>query len=138
MKLMKAGTDQPSVFTKIIRGELPCHKVYEDDKTIAIVPLHPIAKGHVLVIPKLQVDQFFDLPPEVYQALMATVQKVAKHMEDVLQTRRVGLQIVGLDVPHTHVHVIAFDTLPEFHQIPDESVEPDHEALAAMAKKLAF
>lgn len=129
---------QDSVFTKIIKGELPSHKVYEDDKTIAIIPLHPIAKGHVLVIPKVQVDAFYDLSPEDYQALMATVQKVAQRMNTVVQAKRVGLQVVGLDVPHVHVHVIAFDTLPEFHTIPDEKQEPDHAKLAEMAQKLAF
>lgn len=129
---------EDSVFTKIIKGEIPSHKVYEDEKTIVIVPLHPIAKAHVLAIPKLQVDEFFDLPTDDYQALMATVQKVAKHMKDVMQTKRVGLQVVGLDVPHVHIHIVAFDNLDEYHQIPDQSAEPDHPALAAMAKKLAM
>ncbi len=129
---------EDSVFTKIIQGELPSHKVYEDDATIAIVPLHPIAKGHVLVIPKIQVDEFFDLPDADYRALMAAVKKVAKRMKTVLGTTRVGLQIVGIDVPHVHVHVIAFDTLAEFHEIPDETKEPDQTKLANMARKLAF
>ena len=127
---------QDSVFTQIIKGELPYHKVYEDTKTIAFIPLHPIAKGHVLVVPKLQIDQFFDLPAEEYQALMATVQKVAQHMREVLQTKRVGLQVVGVDVPHAHVHVIAFDTLEEFRELPDESTPADHTVLAALAEKL--
>lgn len=126
------------MFTKIIKGELPSHTVYEDDKTIAIIPLHPIAQGHVLVIPKLQVDQFFELPTEDYQAVMTTVQKVAQRMNDVLQPKRVGLQVVGLDVPHVHVHVLAFDTKAEFRQEPDESQAPDQAALAAMAEKLAI
>ncbi len=129
---------QDSIFTKIIKGEIPCHKVYEDDKTIAFMPLHPIAKGHVLVVPKLQVDQFFDLPTDSYQALMSTVQKVAQRMKQVLGTKRVGLKVVGLDVPHTHVHVIAFDSLQEYDQNSDESLEPDHTALAELAKKLKF
>lgn len=127
---------QDSVFTKIIHGELPSHKIYEDEHTLAFLPLYPIAQGHVLVVPKRQIDQFFDLPNPDYQALMATVQKVAAHLKAVLGTKRVGLQIVGLDVPHAHVHVIAFDTLQEFRQIPDESQPPDQQLLTALAEKL--
>jgi histidine triad (HIT) family protein len=127
---------QDSVFTKIIKGEIPCHKVYEDAKTIVFVPLYPIAKGHVLAVSKMQIDQFFDLPTEDYQALMATVQRVAAHMHAVLGVKRVGLQVVGLDVPHVHVHIIAFDTLDEFREHPDESTPVDHVLLDAIAKKL--
>ncbi len=131
-------TPEDSVFTKIIKGEIPSHKVYEDEKTIVFVPLHPIAKGQVLVVPKIQVDQFFDLPDDYYQALMATVKKVAQHMKQVLGTTRVGLKVVGLDVPHVHIHVVAFDTIEEYNETPDESGEVDHSALAALAKTLAF
>lgn len=129
---------EDSVFTKIIKGELPSSKVYEDDKTIVIVPLHPIAKGHLLVIPKLQIDQFIDLPDEDYQAVMTTVKKIARHMKEVLGTKRVGLQVVGLDVPHVHVHVVAFDTVEEYRETPDESSPPDFEKIKALADKLAI
>lgn len=129
---------QDSIFTKIIKGELPCHKVYEDDQTIAFLPLHMNGLGHVLVVPKRQVDQFFQLPESDYMALMASVKKVAERMNDVLQTKRIGIQVVGLDVPHVHYHVIAFNTLEQYLSHPDETQSPDHEALAAMAKRLAF
>ena len=127
-----------SVFTKIINKQLPCHKVYEDDYTIAIIPLYPIALGHVLVIPKIQVDQFFELDDKYYQALMSTVKKVAKRMKEVIKTDRIGLQVVGLDVPHCHVHVVAFNTIEEYKQAPDETVPVDHQKLAEMASRLAF
>lgn len=133
---MIVSMSQDSVFTKIIKGEIPSHKIYEDDKTLAFLPLHPIARGHVLVVPKVQVDQFYDLNPEDYQALMATVQKVAHHMKAVLGTERVGLQVVGLDVPHAHVHVIAFNTMEEFREKEDQTKEPDHNALQGMAQQL--
>jgi histidine triad (HIT) family protein len=129
---------QDSVFTQIIKGELPSHKVYEDEKTIAIIPIHPIARGHVLVIPKVQIDQLVDLPTEDYQAVMSTVHKVGKRMMEVLQPKRVGLQVVGLDVPHVHVHVIAFDTLEEFRESPDQGEPIDNQKMADMAAKLAF
>ena len=124
------------MFTKIIKGELPSHKVYEDDKTLALMPLHPVAKGHVLVVPKAQIDSFYDLEDTDYQALMKTVKQIAKRMKEVLGTKRVGLQVVGLDVPHAHVHVIAFDTLDEFREVEDKTAAPDHNALESMAERL--
>jgi histidine triad (HIT) family protein len=129
---------EDSVFTKIIKGELPCNKVYEDEHTIAIIPLHPIAKGHVLVIPKLQVDQFIDLPPKDYQSLMETVKKVGKRMYKVIHPKRIGVHIEGLDVPHVHVHVIAFDTADQYREQPDESLQPDFAYNQKLAEKLAF
>lgn len=127
---------EKSIFTKIIDGELPSYKIYEDDKTIAFLPLNPIAKGHVLVVPKKQVDQFYDLPTDDYRALWEVVQKISKHMKNMLGTKRVGLQVVGLDVPHAHVHVIAFDTLEEFRQVEDMSKPPNHTKLKKLADKL--
>lgn len=127
-----------SIFTKIIRGEIPSDKVYEDDRTIAIIPLHPIAKGHVLVIPKAQVDQFIDLSDADYQAIWQTVKKVGQRMREVLQPKRIGLQVVGVDVPHAHVHVIAFDTVEQFREHPDESSPPNPDKNRELAQKLAF
>jgi histidine triad (HIT) family protein len=129
---------QDSIFTKIIKKELPCHKVYEDEFTIAIIPLYPIAVAHVLVIPKVQVDEFYNLDPKNYLALMSTVKKVARRMSQVFQAKRVGLQVVGLDVPHCHVHIIAFNSIDEYKEYPDESLPVDHEKLAEMASRLAF
>jgi histidine triad (HIT) family protein len=129
---------EDSVFTKIIKGEIPSIKIFEDAKTLAFVPLHPIATGHVLVVPKVQVDQFFDLPNEDYAALMETVKLIAKKMKDTLGSKRVGLQVIGLDVPHAHVHVIAFDTAAQFREEPDETIEPNHAYREELAKKLAF
>ncbi len=127
-----------SVFTKIIKGELPAHKIFEDEKTLVIVPLHPIAKGHLLVIAKTQVDEFQDLADSDYQALMKTVKVISQHMKQRLQTKRVGLQIVGLDVPHVHVHVIAFDTIEEYRHVADQTSPPDEAKMAELAQKLAL
>ena len=127
---------EDSIFTKIINREIPSHIIYEDDMTIVIVPLETIAKGHVLVIPKLQVDHFFDLPTDEYHALMDTVKKVAAQMKEIYQTKRVGTQVVGLDVPHTHVHVVAFDTLEEFYGVAGGGTV-DEPKLAELAQKLA-
>ena len=98
----------PSIFTKIIQGEIPCYKIYEDDKTFAFLDIHPESKGHVLVIPKNEVDKIYNLPDEDYQALMATVKKLSQHMEKQLGARTLW-KVVGTDVPHAHVHLMPFD-----------------------------
>ena len=87
----------PSVFTKIINGEIPSYKIYEDDKTIAFLDIHPETKGHTLVVPKKEVDKIYDLPDDDYQALMATVKKLSRHLEDKLGQRGVTiLQTISL------------------------------------------
>ncbi|HVV25540.1 MAG TPA: HIT family protein [Candidatus Saccharimonadales bacterium] len=127
-----------SLFSQIIRGEIPSYKLYEDDKTYAFLDIHPVQPGHVLVVPKTEVEFVWDLDEPDYQALMATVQKLAKRLKTVLQTPYIGSQVVGIDVPHAHVHLIPFSTKAEFRNQPDMEAEPDHQALAEMAKKLAF
>ena len=129
---------QGSIFTKIVKGEIPCHKVYEDNTTLAFLDIHPVQPGHTLVIPKQQVEFAWDLDDELYAAVMATAKKVAQRLRDVLNVPYVGEQIVGVDVPHAHVHLIPFSTVEQFRNIPDMSAEPDHAALAEMAKRLSF
>jgi histidine triad (HIT) family protein len=127
-----------SLFTKIIKGEIPCHKIYEDDKTFAFLDIHPKTPGHTLVVPKKQVEFVWDLEDEDYRAVMATVKKVALRIRDVLGAPYVGELVIGIDVPHTHVHVYPFATMEEARRIPDPDAELDHPALAAVAKRLAF
>jgi histidine triad (HIT) family protein len=129
---------EDSIFTKIIQGEVPCHKIYEDDKTFAFLDIYPKQPGHTLIVPKTQVEFVWDLDLEDYAALMATVQKVALRLREVLGKPYVGEQIVGVDVPHAHVHVFPFADMQEFNSSPDRSVEPNHASLAEIAKKLAF
>jgi histidine triad (HIT) family protein len=127
-----------SVFTKIINGEIPAHKIYEDDKTIAFLDIHPKSPGHTLVVPKKQIDEFQDLPDEDYMAVMQTVKKVATRQKEVLGASRIGLQVIGVDVPHAHIHVFPFDTLEEYRRVVDMNASPDDNSLAEIAKKLAF
>ncbi|HUD03213.1 MAG TPA: HIT family protein [Patescibacteria group bacterium] len=129
---------EPSIFTKIINGEVPCHKIYEDEKTIAILDIHPVQPGHVLVIPKLQIDHFEDLPDDIYQAVWATVKLVAHQQKKVLGRSRIAVSIVGTDVPHAHVHLMPFDETKDIHRIIDLTGEPDYVALASMAERLAI
>lgn len=127
-----------SIFTQIIKGEIPCHKIYEDEKTLAFLDIHPVQPGHTLVIPKKQVEFVWDLDGSDYQALMATVKKVGRRIREALAVPYVGQQVMGTDVPHTHIHIIPFRTAAEFRRVPDMAAEPDHAALAAVAQKLAF
>lgn len=129
---------QDSIFTKIIKGEIPAHKVYEDDKTLAFMDIHPVAEGHVLVIPKVQVEFVWDLSDEDYRAVMDTVKKVALRLREVIGKPYVGERIVGTDVPHAHVQLIPFADTAELHRPVDMNAEPDHVALAAVAEKLRF
>jgi histidine triad (HIT) family protein len=129
---------EDSIFTRIIKGEIPSHKIYEDDKTFAFLDIHPKTPGHTLVVPKAQVEFVWDLEDEDYQALMSTVKKVASRIRAVMGGPYVGELVVGIDVPHAHVHVYPFTTAEESRFVPDPAAEPDHEALAAVAKKLAF
>lgn len=126
-----------TVFTKIIKGEIPCHELYEDELTLAFLDIHPVQPGHTLIIPKKQIEFVWDLPERDYQALMAVTLKLARHLREVLGTKYVGERIVGIDVPHAHVQLIPFNTVEEFKAPQDMESEPDHGALAAMAKKLA-
>ena len=124
-----------SVFTKIIKGEIPSHKIYENDKTVAFMNIEQITPGHVLVVPKKQID-IWDLPDEDYQALMLTVKKVARRIREVLKPRRVGIQVVGVDIEnHAHIHVFPFNNMGEYRQMPQMATDSE---LAAMAKRLAI
>jgi histidine triad (HIT) family protein len=127
---------EDSIFTKIIKGEIPCHKIYEDDKTFAFLDIHPIQPGHTLVVPKTQVEFLWDMEAEDYQALMAAVQKLGRHLREVLQLPYVGIKVVGEEVPHAHVHLVPFETVTGYETRPDTAVDPDHSALSALAEKL--
>jgi len=126
---------EDSVFTKIIKGEIPAHKLYEDEKTIAFLTIQPVREGHTLVVPKTQVDQYIDLPDEDYTALWQTVKKIAAHLRKVTGKERVGVVIKGIDVPHTHVHLIPFNRGEALKADGEpEIVAP--ETLASVAEKL--
>lgn len=127
-----------SIFTKIIRGDIPCHKVYEDDKTFAFLDIHPLHEGHTLVIPKNQVEFVWDLPEEDYRAVMATSKKVAIRLREVLPYSYIAERVIGIDVPHAHVHLIPFDTADQLQQPQRFDSEADHVTLAEIAAKLAF
>lgn len=120
-----------TIFTKIIKGEVPCYKIYEDDKTFAFLDIAPEAEGHTLVIPKVEVDKIYDLSDEDYQAVMATVKKLAKHMEAVLG-EHMQIKVVGIDVPHAHVHILPVNE----NWAGERFIKPTDTEFRAMQEKL--
>lgn len=130
---------EPSIFTKIIQGEIPAHKVYEDERTLAFLDISPMKPGHTLVVPKAQVDRLEDLSDEDYRAVMDTVRKVMRRVVEVYGSDyRACVKVIGFDVPHAHVHVVPCQSGADFHDFDPPAAEPDHAALAEVAKKLAF
>lgn len=100
-----------SIFTKIIKGEIPCYKIAEDDRFIAFLDVFPIKKGHTLVVPKAQIDYLFDLDDSLLSDLMVFAKKVAQKMERAIPCERIGVAVIGLEVPHAHVHLVPLDTV---------------------------
>jgi histidine triad (HIT) family protein len=95
-----------SIFTKIVNGEIPCYKIAEDDRYLAFLDVNPNAKGHTLCIPKAEINKIFDMEEDHYMGLMQFSRKVAKAIEKSIACKRVGVAVVGLEVPHVHVHLI--------------------------------
>lgn len=103
----------PSIFTRIIKGEIPSYKIAEDENFFAFFDINPNAKGHTLCVPKKEVDKIFDLDEETYAGLMAFSRKVAMALEKAVDCKRVGVAVVGLEVPHVHVHLIPLNEMKE-------------------------
>lgn len=95
-----------TIFTKIINGEIPCYKIAEDDNYFAFLDIGPLAKGHTLVIPKMEVDYFFDLDDETMKGISVFAKRVALAIEKTIECKRVGVAVLGLEVPHAHIHLV--------------------------------
>ncbi|MCL2173859.1 HIT domain-containing protein [Candidatus Saccharibacteria bacterium] len=121
-----------SIFMKIIRGEVPAHRLYEDEKTLAFLTIQPESLGHTLVIPKIEVDKIYDLPDDYYQAMWATAKKVAQKLENFSGQRSL-IKVIGTDVPHAHIHV--FSASANYPKPPEIPMADDAE-LADVAAKL--
>jgi histidine triad (HIT) family protein len=100
-----------SIFTKIVKGEIPCHKLAEDENYLAFLDINPLAKGHALVIPKKETDYIFDIADKELAGLMVFAKKVARAIEKVVPCKRMGITVIGLEVPHAHVHLIPINSL---------------------------
>ena len=95
-----------TVFSKIVAGEIPCYKVSEDENFLAFLDINPLVEGHTLVIPKKEVDYIFDLDSDTYSGLMAFARKVAKAIKSTIDCKRVGVAVLGMEVPHAHIHLV--------------------------------
>ena len=100
-----------TIFTKIIKGEIPCYKIAEDDNFLAFLDINPLAKGHTLVVPKKEVDYLFDLDDNLLAGLNVFAKKVAKAIDKVIDCKRVGVAVLGLEIPHAHIHLIPINGL---------------------------
>ncbi|MBP6551660.1 MAG: HIT family protein [Flavobacterium sp.] len=102
-----------SIFTKIINGEIPCYKIAEDDNFFAFLDINPNAKGHTLCVPKKEIDRFFDLDDDLYLGLMQFSKKIAVALKKTVPCDRIGMTVIGLEVPHAHVHLIPLNEMGE-------------------------
>jgi histidine triad (HIT) family protein len=124
----------PSIFTKIISGETPCYKVAETEDFLAFLDINPNAKGHTLCIPKKEENKIFDLNEDEYTALMQFSRKVAKAIEKTIVCKRVGMTVIGLEVPHVHVHLIPLTTMEDARFI--NKVKMSSEEFKSIAEKI--
>ena len=102
-----------TIFTKIINGKIPCYKIAENENCFAFLDINPLAKGHVLVIPKNEVDYIFNLDEEIYSELMVFAKKIAKALEKSVECTRIGVTVIGLEVPHAHIHLIPINSITD-------------------------
>ncbi|GAB4034887.1 HIT family protein [Spirosoma gilvum] len=123
-----------SIFSRIVAGEIPAHKIAETDDYLAFLDVMPTTMGHTLVIPKKEVDYLFDLDDALYIGLMAFAKKIAPAIEKAIPCKRIGVAVVGLEVPHAHVHLIPLNSMADmnFHN----KLKPSQEELAATAEKI--
>jgi len=128
---------EQSLFTKIINNEVPAHRIYEDDRVIAFLTIHPLCDGHTLVVPKKQVDQIWDLETDDFDYLWNIAQKIALHLRKVMATDRVGVVVKGFEVPHTHIHLIPVNMHSGINFDPEPSPDVvDNDKLAAIAERI--
>ena len=120
-----------SIFTQIIQGNIPCYKVAETDDFLAFLDINPNAKGHTLCIPKKEVNKLFDLDQETYHGLMEFSRKVARALEKTITCKRIGMSVIGLEVPHVHVHLIPLNHMDDIRFVQKTGMSPlEFEALA--------
>ncbi len=130
----KPRTPMPSIFTKIINGEIPCYKVAEDEQFFAFLDINPNSRGHTLCVPKKETDKLLDLDEPSYMGLMAFARKVGKAIEAAVPCKRVGMTVIGLEVPHVHVHLIPLHSMVNATFQHKESLSP--EEFEATAEKI--
>ena len=124
-----------SIFSKIVAGDIPCHRIAENDEFLAFLDIQPLAEGHTLVIPKLEVDRYFDLPDDLLRDINLFARDVALQLERAIPCERVGVAVIGLEVPHAHVHLIPLNGVADIN-FERPKLDVSHADLAATAAKI--
>jgi histidine triad (HIT) family protein len=124
-----------TLFTRIIQGEIPCHKIAEDENFIAFLDIMPLVPGHVLVVPKVEVDYIFQLEDDILTGLMLFAKKLAPAIEKAIPCKRLGLAVIGLEVPHTHIHLVPLQEVGDIN-FTKPKLKPSAEELAGVAASI--
>ena len=122
-----------SIFSKIVAGEIPCYRIAEDENYLAFLDVNPNAKGHTLCIPKQEINKLFDIDDQAYLGLMAFAKKVAVALEKTVPCKRIGMAVIGLEVPHAHVHLIPLNEMDEMRFQNKVSLTPEEFTALAQA-----
>jgi len=125
-----------SIFSKIISGEIPAHKVAENDDYLAFLDINPLVKGHTLVIPKIETDYIFDLEEDVLSGLMIFAKEVAVKIKNVIPCNRIGVSVIGLEVPHAHVHLVPMNVMNDMN-FANPKLSLTHKDLEEIAQKIS-
>ena len=124
-----------SIFSKIVAGDIPCHRIAENDEFLAFLDIQPLAEGHTLVIPKVEVDRYFDLPDDLLRDINVFARDVALKLERAIPCQRVGVAVIGLEVPHAHVHLIPLQSVSDIN-FERPKLDVTQEQLAATAERI--
>lgn len=126
---------QDSIFTRIIKGEINSYKVLEEDKFIAFLDVNPIKEGHTLVVPKMQVDYIYDLPEDIFKELFVFSKKVSRILKKTFDCKRIGLSVIGLEVPHAHIHLVPIDHIKDM-SFENERIKYSNEEFSVILKRI--
>lgn len=124
-----------SIFTKIVNGEIPCHKIAENEKFLAFLDVFPLVHGHILVIPKKEIDYIFDIEDVALAEMMIFAKKVAKAQKAAVTCKRIGLAVIGLEVPHAHIHLVPLNSVSDIN-FAQPKISPTPTQLSEMAEKI--
>jgi len=124
-----------SIFSRIVSGEIPCNKIAETDDFLAFLDVMPLAQGHVLVIPKKEVDYIFDMETDAYAGLWTFARQVAKSLKMAIPCKRIGIAVIGLEVPHAHIHLVPMNEVGDIN-FTRPKLKPTQEELAETAEKI--
>ncbi|HVA97362.1 MAG TPA: HIT family protein [Bacteroidia bacterium] len=125
----------PTIFTKIINGDIPCHKIAETDTCLAFLDISPLAEGHTLVIPKKETDNLFDISDQEYADLMLFAKKISAAIKKTIPCKKIGIAVIGLEIPHAHIHLIPINRVSDMNfALPKKNFS--HEELAKTAQKI--